>query len=153
MVVLFNRLFYCLFNFEISIIFRSYSFWWILFELLIHNNIEFFTFLTFRNFLTPFSFDLPSKMLQVLVILMFCLVVVGTFANYPFYYGHYGKLAKYFLCNMFRFKSSYALMIIAYGVRPFVKGIIHALMYDHWVAQIWALMGVEIFILFWILVF
>ena len=30
MVVLFNRLFYCLFDYEVSFIFRSYSFWWIL---------------------------------------------------------------------------------------------------------------------------
>ena len=87
MVVLFNRLFYCLFDFEVSVLFRPYSFWWILFELLIHNNIEFFTFLACRNFLTPFSFDLPSKMLQVMVILVFFLVVVGTFVNYPYYYG------------------------------------------------------------------
>ena len=54
---------------------------------------------------------------------------------------------------MFRFRSSYALMIIAYGVRPFVKGVIHALMYDHWVAQMWMLMGVEIFILWLVLAF
>ena len=39
MVVLFNRLFYCLFNYEVSFVFRSYAFWWILLELLIHNNI------------------------------------------------------------------------------------------------------------------
>ena len=45
--------------------------------------------MAFRNFLTPFSFDLPSKLLQVLVILMFFLVVVATFANYPYYYREY----------------------------------------------------------------
>ena len=54
---------------------------------------------------------------------------------------------------MFRFKSSYALMIIAYGARPFIKGIIHALMYNNWVAQMWMLAGVEILILTVILVF
>ena len=44
-------------------------------------------------------------------------------------------------------------MIIAYGARPFLKGIIHALMYRHWVAQIWMLAGVEILILTTISVF
>ena len=153
MVVLLNRLFYCLFKYEISFWFRSYSFWWILFELLVHNNIEFFTFLAFRNFLTPFSFNMTSKMLQVLVILMFFFVSIGTFANYPYYYGYYGKLAKYFLCNMFRFRSSYYLMIITYGARPFLKGVIHALLYEHWVVQMWMLVGVEVFIILLILVF
>ena len=117
------------------------------------GNIEFFTFLAFRNFLTPFSLDLSSKLLQVLTILILLLVVLAAFTSYSHYYSEYGKLAKYFLCNMFRFKSSYALMIITYGARPFLKGIIHALMYRHWVAQMWMLAGVEILVLTIILVF
>ena len=54
---------------------------------------------------------------------------------------------------MFRFRTSYTMMIIAYGVRPFLKGVIHALMYEDWVAQMWMLVAVEIFILLVILVF
>ena len=54
---------------------------------------------------------------------------------------------------MFRFKSSYVLMTIAYGVRPFLKGVIHALMYENWVMQMWMLVAVEICILVTILVF
>ena len=45
---------------------------------------------------------------------------------------------------MFRFPSSYALMIVVYGLKPFAKGIIHALLYEEWVAQIWSLLGVEL---------
>ena len=131
-VFLSNRFFYLLFNHQISFIFRSYSFKWILLELLIQNNIEFFTFLGFRNFLTPFSFNLPTKMLQVLAILTFFLILMAAFCSYSMYYSEYGKLAKYFLCNMFRFPSSYILMTILYGIRPFLKGIVHAMMFDHW---------------------
>ena len=38
-VFLFNRVFHLLFNFKISSVFRPYSFWWILFEFLIQNNV------------------------------------------------------------------------------------------------------------------
>ena len=151
--LLFNRLFRCLFNYELSILFRPYSFWWTLFEILAQGNVQFFTFLAFRNFLTPFSLDLPSKLLQVLTVLIFFIVLMATFASYSHYYTKYGKLAKYFLANMFRFKSSYALMTIAYGVRPFLKGVVHALLYNNWVVQMWVLVGVEILILVIILVF
>ena len=114
--------------------------------MLVQGNIEYFTFLALRNFLTPFSFDIASKLLQVLVILMFFIVGLTTFASYSLYYYDYGKLAKYFLCNLFRFKSSYVLMTIMYGVRPLLKGTLHALLFKHWEVQIWCLLGVELVI-------
>lgn len=64
--------------------------------------------------------------------------------SYFLYYCEYGKLARYFLANLFRFPSSYGLMIITYGIRPFLKGAIHGLLYENWEAQIWSLMGIEI---------
>lgn len=94
-----------------------------------------------RNCLTPYSFDAPTAMLQVLMLAMFFFVVVGAFARYLLYYQEYGKLAKYFLVNMFRFPSSYTLMIIVYGVKPFLKGAVHALMYDRWETQMWLLLS------------
>ena len=86
MVFIFNRLFHCLFNFRVSIFFRPYSFWWILFELLIQGNVEIFTFLALRNCLTPNNFDLPSRLFQVLMILMLFLVVLASYASYSLYY-------------------------------------------------------------------
>ena len=143
-VFVFNRLFYCLFNFKLSIFFRPYSFWWMLFEMLVQGNVEMFTFLALRNCLTPYSFDLPSKLLQVLMLVMFFLVVLASYASYFLYYQQYRKLARYFLVNMFRFPSSYALMVVLYGLRPFLKGAVHALLYDHWQLQMWLLFGVEL---------
>ena len=81
-VFLLNRLFYRLFNFEISSFPRPYSFWWMAFGLLIQDNIESFTFLAFRNRLAPYSFDLPSRVLQESMMVMFFLVVLGAFAGY-----------------------------------------------------------------------
>ena len=49
-VFIFNRIFYILFNYKISQWFRHYSFWLILVDLLIQNNLQYFTFLGFRTF-------------------------------------------------------------------------------------------------------
>ena len=71
-------------------------------------------------------------LLQVLMMVMFFLVTLASFSIYLWYYQEYGKLARYFLVNMFRFPSSYGLMVIVYGAKPFLKGAIHALLYYHW---------------------
>ena len=60
-VFLFNRIFYLLFNYEISKYLRPYSFLLIIFELLIQNNVEFFTFLSFRSMEISFSLNFTSK--------------------------------------------------------------------------------------------
>ena len=119
---------------------------------MIQGNVEFFTFLAFRNCLTPFHFNMPTTLLQALMIVMFFLVVLAAFGCYFWYYREYGKLARYFLVNMFRFPSSYGLMILLYGVRPFLKGTIHALMFYHWSTQVWMLFATELFILLIMLV-
>ena len=131
-VFLSNRIFYCLFNYSISSYLRPYSFLLILFELLIQNNIEFFTFLSFRATSLSGSLNFSIKMLCVLAIVMLFLVVIGMAGSYFIYYIQYGKLGKYFLVNLFRFPSSYALMLVMYGVRPFLKGAVHALLYEEW---------------------
>lgn len=129
LVFVLQKIFYLLFNYEISKFLRSYSFWLILGELLIQNNIEFFTFVGFRAFQTSFAFSFVSKCMNAFSILFLFLVIFATFTSYVIYYTQYGKLARYFLINMYRFPSSYALMIVCYGIRPFLKGIIHAMLY------------------------
>ena len=48
---------------------------------------------------------------------------------------------------MYRFESSYVLMIILYGFRPFLKGIVHAFFFDDWALQLWFLAGIELLIM------
>ena len=141
-VFLFNRIFYLLFNYEISKFLRPYSFWLILFDLLIQNNIEYFTFLGFRTFSVPQSYNFINKLLNGSTSLFFFLLLFCVFGSYALYYYCYRKLARYFLINMYRFPSSYILMTITYGVRPFLKGLIHGIFFENWVFQIWLLIGV-----------
>ena len=65
------------------------------------------------------------------ILLCFMLIVTGcTIASCWGYYYQYVKLARYFLSNMYRFKSSYVLMTITYGLRPFLKGLVHAVFFE-----------------------
>ena len=137
---IFYKVFYLLFNYEISSYLRPYSFLLILFEILIQNNLEYLTFIAFRDVSASFNFAI--KMLLLMAIVMLFLVVLGATMSYFLYYIKYGKLAKYFLVNLFRFPSSYGLMLIMYGMRPFLKGAVHAILYEEWEVQIWVLMGI-----------
>ena len=126
MEFLFYRIFYCLFNYEISKFLRPYSFCLVLVELIFQNNLEYITFLTFRSFQLLFFFDGGAKTMQALTILFGLTILLVTICSYLCYYYQYGKLARYFLSNMYRFKSSYVLMTITFGIRPFFKGLVHA---------------------------
>ena len=126
---IFYRLFFLLFDYEVSKYFRPYSFKLVLLELLIQNNLEYFSFLGCRAVDVMFSFSITSKCWNAFAIFFMFAVVFCTFCSYRLYYSYYVKLAKYFLSNMYRFKTSYILMTITFGVRPFLKGMIHALLY------------------------
>ena len=92
-------------------------------------NVEYFSFLGFRLLEIGFSFSIVSKVAFVGSVIMFFFVWFGAFAAYAVYYVNYGKLARYFLINMYRFPSSYVIMTLLHGVRPFLKGLAHALFY------------------------
>ena len=122
-------------------------------ELIFQNNLEYFTFLTFRSFEILFFFDHGAKTMQALTILFGLVILLVTVCSYLCYYYQYGKLARYFLSNMYRFKSSYVLMTITFGVRPFLKGLVHAAFFEQWNLQIWFLIGIELTIISVIILF
>lgn len=131
-VFIWNRVFYLLINYRISLYLRPYSFWFIIADLLIQNNIEFFTFLSFRSVNTMFSYDISSKLMNIVPVIFLFIVFSYVVYSYLFYYYKYGIMARYFLVNMYRFQSSYVLMIVTFGVRPFLKGVVHAMLYENW---------------------
>lgn len=141
-VFLWNKVFYLLFNYEASKFLRPYSFWLIIADLLIQNNIQFFTFIGFRTILVFIQFNFATKTMNAFNVFFIFIIIVCVTCSYTFYYYKYEKLARYFLVNMYRFQSSYLLMIICYGVRPFLKGLMHAILYEYWELQIWSLVGV-----------
>ena len=113
-------------------------------EILIQGNLEFFSFLGWRSFNALFSFNLTCKAINAFVILFMFVVLICSTTSYLFYHWVYGKMARYFINNMYRFQSSYILMVICYGLRPFLKGCVHALFHDRWELQLWLLSGIEL---------
>ena len=126
MFVILNKIFFCLFNNELSKYLRIFSFWGFLFFMGMESNIEFFTFLGFRNFHTMFSLNISHKIYLSAVIFFMFFVILFAFAGFYMMHYFYGRLAKYFLDNLYRIKGAFTLMTYIYGVRPFLKGIIHS---------------------------
>jgi hypothetical protein len=139
--LLLNRLFYGLFNYSISQYLRMFSFWGFLYQMLVESNVEYFSFLGFRSLQTMFSSCFQHKLQLVFSVLFFYVVVAGTVSSYFLYRYFYGKLSKYFMSNVFRIKGAITIMTFLYGIRPFLKGVIHAFLYHYNAVQLISLAG------------
>ena len=135
---------YCMFRLcfhrPISIIFRLYSFFWYLSELLFLVNIEKLTFLAAQNFKTLFSLTPGFRWVQVAFVLFVFMVLLQVVCLFFVYRIKYKKLYKYFLSNMYRVKGSFQLTFILYVFKPTFCGAIHALIYEDTTKQL-ALLG------------
>lgn len=122
-------IFKVMFTRPISIIFRLYSFFWYLSEIILLANCDKITFLMFRNFQALFSFNFASKSVQSLFIVFSGLFFLQIVCLHFIYRINYNKLHRYFLSNMFRKRGSFQLSIIRFVFKPFVIGIVHAVLY------------------------
>ena len=133
-----------LFNYKISSYIRNYSFKGYLVLLLFDSNCEYFSFILARNSNLFFWETWTDKLFGIGVILFgFVFLLWGIF-GFLCLYLLYGKLSKYFLENMFRFKSSIVFMTLCYAIRPMLKGFIHAFLYENGNTQLILLMTVEL---------
>jgi hypothetical protein len=141
-VLICRKVFFLLWDYRISKILRPYSFWLILLEIFVINNIEFFSFLGFRAWQVGFSFGIQSKILVGFSTLLFFITIFAAFGGYLLIYCRYGGLGKYFLLNMNNKTSSYVLMNLSYGIKPFVKGLVHSILFEEPCFQLYCLMAI-----------
>lgn len=92
-----------------------------------------------------FSFDFSDKVYLVLFVLFFFFVVAGSIGSFFLLYYSYQKLVKYFLVNTYRIKGALFIMTYIYGIRPFIKGLIHAYLYNYNSIQLASLASIEFF--------
>jgi hypothetical protein len=92
-----------------------------------------------------FSFDFADKVYLVLFVLFFFFVVAGSIGSFFLLYYSYQKLVKYFLVNTYRIKGALFIMTYIYGIRPFIKGLIHAYLYNYNSIQLASLASIEFF--------
>ena len=95
-----------------------------------------------------FSFNFTHKVYLSFFLLFMFFVVLFAVGGFFLMYYLYGKLAKYFLDNLYRIKGAFFLMTYIYGLRPFLKGIIHSELYSHNTTQLICLACVEFFACF-----
>ena len=131
--ILFNRLFYCLFNHSVSRFFRPYSFKIFLLEVLFLEDIQKLAFLLIRNFGCLFRVESGVKSLAVVVapILLGSIILLSFLLLIPFQRYLHGKLSKYFLTNMFRIKGSLPLTYMLYAIKPLLIGSIQAICFEN----------------------
>lgn len=142
---LLNRLFYCLFSHPFSAYLRTFSFWGFLAQMLLEGNLEYFAFLAANNSKYMFVWSFPQKLHLVAFVVGFYFVFLGAVGSFFLFAYFYKKLVKYFLTNLFRIPGSLMLMTYLYGLRPFIKGALHAYLSPYNEAQLISLALVELF--------
>ena len=148
--LLLNRLFYCLFNYQISRFLRTYSFKIFLLEVLLLEDIQKLIFILIRNFSVLFRIKGSAQSLGASIIpltfgglLLFCFITLLPFQRYL-----HGRLSKYFLTNMFRIHGSLPLSCLLYTAKPMIVACIQALCYDCPSVQLFLLGIVELVAIF-----
>jgi hypothetical protein len=125
MFFLMRFLFKLCFNFEISLLFRQYSFYAYLVLMLIEGNIEEFSYLFISELFTLFSFSFTDKISQVLMIGFFFFFIFAILSSYLIFKSTFNKLAKYFYdnCDTSIFGTVY--LTITNGIFNFCLGSAH----------------------------
>lgn len=81
---------------------------------------------------------------MIAFVIGFYFIFLGAIAFYFLLAYFYRKLVKYFLANLYRVPGSLWLMTYLYAFRPFLKGLIHAYLYDSNSIQLLTLALIEI---------
>ena len=96
-MVFFNILFYLCFKSPISLEFRKFSLWAIIFIMMFDGNIENLTFFTLSEFKTYFSSCFNHKVINVFILLLFFLLIFVAFGILKWGKFYYKKKVKFLL--------------------------------------------------------
>ncbi len=136
MFLIFNRLFYLLRNYRISVFLRIYSFWLQLLFLIIFSNSTTISFLFFEYTKLLFSFSTFFTIIHSLSLGIFGLFLIVSLSLLYMSYYCYGPLSKYFLINMYRSKDAFTLTFILNCVRPIIESAIHSFLFQNNLTQL-----------------
>lgn len=131
-----NRIFYLLYNFQISSFIRVYSLWLYLAVVVVNQNIDIFTFLAVRHFFNMFYFDCRTKLVQVVSVLAIGVLGVVAVMVYPISVYFYRNLSKYFLSNLYRINGALFITTVRFALKPIIEAIIHGFFYENPVLQL-----------------
>jgi len=118
-------LFYSLFHFKISKLFRKFGLWGFLFIILFDGNIQQFSFYLNSDWKHLFFLQCGHKMLKVIVFLFGFTLIIVSVGGYFITLFLYNKANKYLMDNNMNKVSSASLLIFQNGIRNLLLGFVH----------------------------
>lgn len=126
--IAFRILFHLLFQYPISQLLRKFSLWGYLFITLFDGNIQQFVFYQTSEWKNIFFFSMGNKILKSFILFFgFVLVAVST-GGILLIFGFYRKLNKYLMDNNKNHLSGVIFLLIQYGLRNFLFGMLHSVL-------------------------
>lgn len=128
---IFNRLFYCFFNYKISLILQIYSLWLQLVVLLIVENVSMLVFLICSHFTHLFAFETLTYLLQGITVAIIGMMIVFGGCFYLLCTYLCGRLNRLFLKDLKNVQKSYYVMQYRFIFKPTLTSIIHMVFYSN----------------------
>ena len=120
-------IFKLLFKYKISVYFRRYYFLIpCLLQGLIEGNIQYFTYLFFRQSFVVFSFKFTDKIFIVLSVLFFFVILMVTCCFYFLFNYSLKKKFGYFIYCFYRTFPSMMFLTFRLVMKGFIRGVIHS---------------------------
>lgn len=99
-----------------------------------------------------FAINFQDKLMMTFVIFFGFFLLVFCVSGYTLYFHFYAKLSSYFLDNLYRLHSSFLIVTTIYGVRPLLRGIMHAFLGEYTVIQLFSIAGIDLVTIFLIVI-
>jgi len=94
---IFYQIFEMLFKYRISVFFRKYSFYAIIFFMVFEGNVEQFAFDIFCELKLFMSINFTHKVANVVILLILFVIIIFSVSSLLWMKFHYKKLVKYFV--------------------------------------------------------
>lgn len=131
MFIILNRLFHLISHLKISSYIHIFSFWLYSLFLVVFQNWQQLLVLSLTNLFNIFSFDISTKIIQLLSLIMISMIVILCVCLFPMLFYFYKKKSMYFLSNICFSKYSWAIMELQFVLFPGIEATIHICLTEH----------------------
>lgn len=107
---------------------RKFDFWGCLFIILFDGNVQQFAFYAAAEWRNIFFFSLGDKWTKLLAVFFGFILVAVSVGGFLFAFAHYRKLNKYLVDNNRNSLKGVCFLLLQYGLRNFVFGVLHSVL-------------------------
>ena len=136
LVLILNRIFTCIADKKYSVYIRRYFFVLpCVIQIVVENNMPFFTYIFFRQAMVAFSFNFTDKLFIAVAVVVFFLMMMAGICFYFLFDYLYKKRFGYFIYCFYRCFPSMVFLTFRMFVRGFARGVIHSTLHsNYWLA-------------------